>query len=409
MNIHKIRFPRLFAYSISGNLSNNLGKRENISALARFDSAIINIYPPEDILYNGKTWQQVVLEIQHLNPGILFGAYTLLEETKDDPEPSTNTDIDKYQKIEAENWWLRDDQGQKINSYGQSYVINGSEYADPDSNLQRYPEWLAQRDFDKFFDPALTSGNGFMIWFLDNVREKPAHDADWNEDGTMDSRLGELAKNAYQSMYVRYSESMRALTNEKLLMGNVPIDDLSAYPDLLDASLNEALIGESWSPGGYPPWGEGHDGNWLAMMNRYNAHFNGVRARLVVFNVRGDPTDYQLFRFSFCSCLLNDGFFSFTDKAAGYVIPPWFDEYDFNLGATISRPAKTAWQNDVWRRDFENGIAFVNPTFIEQTVSIQEYCRYLEGSQDPVVNSGERVTGQVTIPARDGRIFRRMK
>lgn len=404
----KSNFPRRFAYSISGNLSNNLGKMVNQQGLSRFDAAVINLYPPEDILYNGKTWQQVIQEIRELNPNILLGNYTLLEETKNDADSATNTDIDKYEKVEGENWWLRDDMGQKINSYGQSCLINGSGYTNPDSQRMRYPDWLAQRDFDKFFDPALTSGKGFEIWFLDNVRDKPSHDGDWNEDGENDLRTSEVAISSYREMVEHYVNDARELKDCSIIMGNAP-NDLSMYPKLLNASLNEALMGESWSPGGYPPWGEGHDGDWGAMMGRYAAHFDNVKDRFVVFNVRGAATDYALFRFGLCSCLLNDGFYSYTDWSAGYVVPPWFDEYNYDLGVTLGPAPKSAWQSEVWRRDFQNGISLVNPSFIDQIVNIECCFGRLEGEQDPAINNGEIVGDQITIPARDGLVLRRLQ
>jgi hypothetical protein len=180
------------------------------------------------------------------------------------------------------------------------------------------------------------------------------------------------------------------------------------YPKALDASLNEAMFGLRWSLGGYPPWGQGHDGSWTKMMNRYNTQFYNVNTELVVFQAQGLSTDYQLFRYALCSCLLNNGYFNYSDKSVGYLVPPWFDEYDHKLGMPISDPRTVAWSNGVWRRDFEYGISLVNPTTSAQTVTIEAGFRRISGSQDVATNSGVSATGPLTIPSRDGVILKRV-
>ena len=207
-------------------------------------------------------------------------------------------------------------------------------------------------------------------------------------------------------MNTDYFAAMRALAPQMILLGNAPCD-LSMYPNALDASLNEAMFGKSWSPGGYPPWGQGHDGSWTKAMGQYNAQFNRVNTGLVAFNAHGLSTDYQLFRYALCSCLLNNGFFSYTDNKVGYVVPPWFDEYDHDLGMAISPPQTAMWSNGVWRRDFENGISLVNPTESARTVTIEAGYHRISGIQDVATNSGVSATGPLIIPSRDGIVLKR--
>jgi hypothetical protein len=400
-------YPRKFAYAISGDLSNKLGEGSNQVGLARFDAVVLNIYPRSDIRYNGRTWQAVVAKIRELNPDILLGAYAIIEETKNDSNKETNVDIDKYTKVQHENWWLRTRAGAKVQSYRASCAINGSRYSAPDASGMRWPQWLAKRDFDKFFSPALISGKGFEIWFVDNIRDKSLYLGDWDKDGLNDWSNGATALSAYRGMNTDYFAAMRALAPHMILMGNAPCD-LSMYPKALDASLNEAMFGLRWSLGGYPPWGQGHDGSWTKMMNRYNTQFYNVNTELVVFQAQGLSTDYQLFRYALCSCLLNNGYFNYSDKSVGYLVPPWFDEYDHKLGMPISDPRTVAWSNGVWRRDFEYGISLVNPTTSAQTVTIEAGFRRISGSQDVATNSGVSATGPLTIPSRDGVILKRV-
>jgi len=406
--INRRGYPRKFAYAISGNLSNKLGETSRQAALARFDAVILNIYARSDIRYRSRfsrrTWQDIVAKIRAINPGILLGAYAIIEETKNDANRETNVDIDKYIKVQNENWWLYSGSGEKIKAYRENCAINGSRYSKPDANGMRWPQWLAKRDFEKFFNPALIRGKGFDIWFVDNIRDKSLYLGDWDRNGWNDLSNFPTALSAYRGMNKDYFSVMRRLAPEMILMGNAPCD-LSAYPKALDASLNEAMFGKTWSLGGYPPWGEGHDGSWKKVMHQYNTQFQNINTNLVVFQAQGSSTDYQLFRYALCSCLLNNGYFNFVDQSVGYVVPPWFDEYDYKLGKAISVPQTRAWKNGVWRRDFEFGISLVNPTTSVKTVTIEAGFHRISGSQDPATNTGARVIGKLNIPSRDGIIL----
>ena len=111
--------------------------------------------------------------------------------------------------------------------------------------------------------------------------------------------------------------------------------------------------------------------------------------KLVAFHQNGSPTDYKALRYGLASCLLDDGYFAFTDDAKGYSGVVWFDEYDAKLGQAVTPPATTAWQKGVYRRDFENGIALVNPRGNGPVeVTLEEDFRRLDGKQAPTVNNG---------------------
>ena len=105
-------------------------------------------------------------------------------------------------------------------------------------------------------------------------------------------------------------------------------------------------------------------------------------------------------------CLLDDGYFSFTDKSREYSSVPWFDEYDHKLGRALSGPPTASWSQDIWRRDFQNGVALVNPTTSAKTVKIEPGLHRLTGNQDPTVNNGSAVS-QVTLQPKDGIVLLR--
>ncbi len=77
------------------------------------------------------------------------------------------------------------------------------------------------------------------------------------------------------------------------------------------------------------------------------------------------------------------------------------------LGYPTTQPPPAAGQNGVWRRDFDHGIALVNPKGNgAQTVSLGGTFVHLTGSQNPSLNNGSAVTS-VTLQDRDGLILLR--
>ena len=121
----------------------------------------------------------------------------------------------------------------------------------------------------------------------------------------------------------------------------------------------------------------------------------------------GVVTDYQSMRYGLASCLMNNGYYYHTDNGATDAVI-WYDEFNFNLGSATTSPPTSAYQNGVYRRDFQNGIALVNPKGNgPQTVTLETSYQHLSGQQAPAVNNGEIVTS-VTLNDRDGVILQRL-
>ena len=146
------------------------------------------------------------------------------------------------------------------------------------------------------------------------------------------------------------------------------------------------------------------------MMDRYRKTIGALKdpsSGLVGFNVWGNTSDYRFFRYAYASCLMSNGYFSFTDAAAGYSSVPWFDEYGCKLGTAGNEPPVGPWQKGVWRRDFQYGIVLVNPATSAVTVTVEAGFKRLKGTQDPAVNDGAPVANVISVPAKDGIILRR--
>jgi hypothetical protein len=62
----------------------------------------------------------------------------------------------------------------------------------------------------------------------------------------------------------------------------------------------------------------------------------------------------------------------------------------------------------VWRRDFERGVALVNPTASEVTVTLEPGLKRLRGAQAPTINDGRDAT-EITLAAKDGIILERRR
>src|SRR3989338_6272402 len=126
---------------------------------------------------------------------------------------------------------------------------------------------------------------------------------------------------------------------------------------------------------------------------------------------QGAQEDYKTMRFGLASALLGNGFSGFDFGITSHAQLWWYDEYDAPLGRPVSQPANVLGGSDtivdsVWRRDFEQGVAFVNATHLARSIALDEEFERLHGIQDPATNDGS-VGSEVTLPARDGVILLR--
>lgn len=389
----KETFPRLMGMNIGSNDFRDQSYQEEIS---RLDVVILGFSPGWSSQWR-TTVRDTVRAIKKRNPRILVGAYTILDESLDDVGASV-AERDKYVKLNHEGWWLRNAAGRKVQwtSEFHTWAINITEWTKPDSQGHRYPQWLAERDYRMFFGPVPE----LDIWYLDNVNYRPRVTADWNLDGHDDDPSDPVIAKAYREGHRRHWDAVRALAPTRLLLGNADNDlGYDEYRNQLGGVFFEALMGKSWSL-------ETRAG-WEKTMQRYFSGLeNTAPPHLVGFNVWGDPKNYRFFRYAYASCLMGDGYFSFTDKNKPYSSVPWFDEYSIDLGKAIDPPQKVAWYKGVYKRAFEKGVVIVNPTSHNIKIDLSEPLYLLAGRQDKDVNNGARVS-RLTLHAKDGLILSR--
>jgi len=389
-------FPRLMGMNIG---AKNYESAAYQAAMAKLDVVILGFYRGWQNRYAATStlaMRKVVQSLKAINPKILVGQYTILNEALDDPNDTASLDIKT--KLDAADWWLLNAAKRKVQytrEYGPTWEVNVSTWAPRDAGGERWPEWIAGRNYNIFFRDIPE----FDIMFLDNVG-KVRVAADWDRDGVDEPLDSPAVLAANYAGHVAEWNRVRQLLPGVLLIGNTD-NDLGnpEWKGQLDGGFLEGIMGETWSI-------ETRTG-WHAAMARYRTVMQNTRTpKIVGFNVHGSPVDYRFFRYAYTSCLLDDGYFSFSDGTVMYSGVPWFDEYDFKLGGALSGPPAAAWSQGVWRRDFQNGVVLVNPTIVDRTVRVEPGLRRLAGSQDPAVNDGAVVT-QVTLRPKDGIVLRR--
>jgi hypothetical protein len=385
-------FPLIMAMNIG---KKNYDDPEYLAALSRPKVVILGFYPG----WRGKdgrmSMRNVVQAIKQRNPGSLIGQYTILSETQDSLD-RTSADTDKGKKLDREGWWLLDANGKRVQwteKYG-AFETNVAQWTKPDENGLRYSEWLARRDHSIYFNPVPE----FDIWFFDNALSRPAVKmADWDGDGKDDSRDDLRIAAGYRRGHATHWEAARLLYPKALHIGNAEDVSSPEYSGKLQGVFMEAVIGASWST-------ERRSG-WEAMLERYRSAMKHTAApHIVGFNVHGEKGDYQRMRYGLTSCLLDNGFFSYTDEKVGYSSVVWFDEYDVDLGLPIDPPSTRSWVNGVYRRNYQKGAVLLNPGVLPKTVVIEVGYRRMKGSQAPTVNDGAAVTS-ITLRGKDGIIL----
>lgn len=390
-------FPRLMGMNIG---SKHYEQPVYQSQLARLDVVILDFYrgwrPRGYGTDSTDAMRRVVRTLKAMNPGLLLGQYTLLNEANDDPNDTATADL--RAALGGNGWWLTNAAGRRLQwtTAYDAWEINFTQWAQPDASGRRWPEWLAERNHAVFFRDIPE----FDLVYLDNVMAVPRVVGDWNRDGRDDDPNAPWITTAYRAGHRAYWDRIRTLSPRALLMGNID-NDLSdpQWAGQLDGAFLEALMGKTWSI-------ERREG-WVAMMARYRAALANTRPpRIVGFNVWGDPADRRFFRYAYGSCLLDDGYFSFTDPAAGYSSVPWFPEYDFKLGRALSPPPAQAWSDGVWRRDFENAVVLVNPSPAVRVVRVEAGLQPLPGGDGTGLSTGD-LGGSIALEPRDGVILAR--
>lgn len=389
-------YPRLGGYLISGPFSYDDPAYQR--QIAKLDMVVLNMWPGWASSTSSR--EGVIANIKNLNPEMrVFQYYDNNELANPAPAPFRPVE----QKANEMGWWLylNGGSGVRVNSAWQDFVsLNTTQFTPRDSTGKNFLEWNAQWVLDNYSRPV-PSSDGL---FIDNVFWRPRINGDWNRDGITDDKNNPTVQQWFRDGYKRYFSLLDAGQVGKYNLGNLADwganeANLTGYTNIVSGGVFEFAIGMGFS---VESWASYSD--FLKYYRKIMA--NVAAPKFVIFHQVGGGTDFQAMRYGLATCLMDEGYFHYAvDDKRNRV--DWFDEFDHDLGMPLTAPPATAWRDGVFRRDFENGIALVNPKGNgARTIQLDGTFRKIPGTQDPAVNSGQTVT-QVTLKDRDGLILLR--
>ncbi len=346
---------------------------DSINKMARFDLLILSA---DQFLA-----RKIVLEkIKKINPQIILLAYV--------PSQSYNyrwwPQDAVFRNLQVnDNWWLRDARGNVVSTWSGIYNTDMSQgwsealISFVKNNVLTTGQWDGV--FWDMVDGGISFHNGGNI--------------DLNRDGIRDN-----AKIADEEWKKRVAYFLQR-SHEELKVKYIVINGNSAkvYQPYINGRMYEDFP---------TPWEFG--GNWNLIMKGVEANKQlNKKPQLFIFNGTskntGNPANYRNFRFGLVSGLLfDDIFYSFDHGTEDHGQIWWYDEYEVNLGDPLttyySVSGKAKFLDDVWRRDYTNGVALINTTKKTHDIDLGAEYEKISGKQDKMVNDG-KIVSQMKIGA----------
>ena len=402
----KQEFPRLGGMQIgSSPYPGSIASAEYRKEIAKLDFAVIN-KPSRNLTEYAK-------DIKRHNPDIVIAKYMNIAETRlndnfyDTPLREKLDSEKGPNSSNAYDWWLRDKDGNRLQLWPNTYRVNLSEWVKPDANGQRWPQFRAKFEYDLNMKDPVWDG-----WYMDLTNWEPK----WKGGTTGDFSGGKVSNAEHNRGYRRahraFWNEIRRLTPGKLIFVN---HDWHHHDP--NGTLASNLGEYEGANGGYleyeMDWVD-NQRDWTKIYTWYRRSMKYFsEPKYVLFDARGRAGDYQFFRYAFTTALMDDGYFDYSphEKTQKGVVT-WFDEYDLAgksdtrwMGRAISSPPNKPWKSGVYRRDFENAVALVNPKQNGTvTVTVESGLRRISGTQDRSVNNG-KPAGSITLKGGDGIVL----
>ena len=283
-------------------------------------------------------------------------------------------------KIQQEDWWLKDEQGQKVKPWAGLYAVNLT-----DEDWQKF-NW---RFIDKYYNLDKWDGA-----FFDLVDAEAAYYSDNLMDIDNDGQGDNAAK--VNSRWQKATSAWLELSRQRLVDKLIIINGNSwpAYQSNINRRMFETFP---------TPW-EG-SGRWWDSMEQYLQKLPALNYQPQIYIINGvydaklkESPDEQM-RFALASTLLGDGYFSFDAGESSHSQQWWFDEYEVNLGEPEGQAQNLG--NGLWRRDFTNGAVVVNSGAVKRQLTLPAgRFKRLAGLTEPQVNNGQAVVELTLCPRR---------
>ncbi|MFC1598399.1 putative glycoside hydrolase [Patescibacteria group bacterium] len=379
-------YPKLANYFLKWDVND-----ADINELARWDIVILS---PQALERN----PQVINKLRQKNPRIKILVYVLLQEINVNPKVA---EASKYYKeitkiVNQNNWWLRTSNGQHVNWWPETQMINASISAPKNANGKNWSDFLPNWTTQTFL-----SNNTWDGVFYDNAWKEISwlnQPIDSNKDGAADSKV--YMDEKWRTGINQIINKTRQLAPDKLIVANA---NSNVYNSNLNGRMQENFPASN-------------EGGWTGSMTNYLNHDLGHAPKYFIINRNtlntGGQDNYNSFRFGLTSTLLGEGYYSYDFGDTAHESTWWYDEYNFFLGRSVSGVKNLLDENSteikpgVWKREFQNGIVLVNSTGEKQKVQFREEYEKIKGDQDPRTNSGA-VIKTASLNAYDGIILLR--
>ena len=373
----KSTFPRLANYFLKWEI-NETEARE----LAKWDLLILDMETQENS-------PQSLRLIRELNPEVVILAYITAQEIINDIDQTAgNTGAFLRRELSSsisDNWWLRDSNGNKIENWPGTHMINLSNVSPTNYAGQRFNDYLPEFINDKIYSSAYFDGV-----FYDNTWGDVAwvngNNIDIDGDGEQDSST--TVDSLWAQGYKQMLQKTKDLVGQSFIIvgiGRVYWD----YQGLLNGMMLESFP-SSWENGG----------TWAGSLETYlKLSKTNISPQFSIINVnKKNQVDYKSMRFGLTSSLLGEGFYSYDYDVSNHSQAWWYDEYNINLG-----PAKSTAYNildienkvlqpGLWRRDFKFGSVILNSSNQEELhIFTKEDMEKISGTQDKIINSGQKI------------------
>jgi hypothetical protein len=352
-------------------------------------------------------------------------------------------------KVEAENWWLREiagfPTGTKLATFGASVPdINYGPRPAKDSQGRSWP-----RVYADMVDYAIKrSGIGHLVhgFFMDNSQLWPVSAAgDWRQDGSANLQCQNQAETRDYSAggHREFWDRLRALRPSWKLIANSSRGPTQAQwfaqPQVAgqaDGNLAEHMsgsyvLGLAGTPMQTAGFSQANGGSSNSAREVFTAHVaDGAEWTIWWANV-SPSTDYQAARFGMCAAWILGGQPHIRPPAAAD--PIWYDEFDAELGEPIDAvpTAKVVGTTNVWMRRYQNGCLILNGSSYDTatytaltgtplagwgrhpgevatiTSSVLPYgiYKHISGTQDFAANPGTVINSSWSLQPWDARVL----
>jgi len=367
-------YPRLANYYLKWKITDN-----EAVELAKWDVLVLDM----ELQVSS---QRQLKKIREINPDAKILAYVTSQEIKDSLSGSLMRR--KLAVGLSDGWYLKNSSGKTFSFWPGTKMLNPTKDC-PFYKGQRWSDHLAYFVKDEILDSGLWDGVfydnawGSMTWFT-------GLDVDLNLDRRQDYNLD---KKWQEGMKYLFSQTKKLAGDDFIIVGN---SITTEYAGDYNGLMMENFSKQKWE-----------DVMWAYKQNTADVLIPNIN---IINNNTGNNgyQDYQNFRYGLASTLLLDGYYSFDWGDQSHEQLWWYDEYDTDLGAPVGGAISLAgydnFKSDVWKREYENGLAVVNTTSKLQRVDLGGEYEKISGFQDSTFNDGS-IVSRLTLDAKDGAVM----